>query len=79
MFTLICILAVVYVFLKVSNTRARFAERDAENARKAAEEAAAAKEAAEDEMIRAEALDVDAEVIENDPDNETDGLSEEDR
>lgn len=61
--TLMAILAVAYVFLKISNTRAKFAEYDA---RKAAEEEAArqeAEEAAEEELVRAEAIDVDAETI----------------
>lgn len=66
MFTLMVILAVIYVFLKVSNTRAKFAEADA---RRAAEEAAQAEAEAmeefeEEEEIRNTAIDVDADTIE---------------
>lgn len=60
---LLAALAVAYVFLKVSNTRARFAEEDA---RRAAEEAAEEEErleAEEEEEIRIEAIDVEAETI----------------
>lgn len=59
-------LAIAYIVLKTLNMRARFAEEDARRLaeqKKAEEEAEAA---AEDEMIRAEAVDVDAEVISND-------------
>ena len=65
MFTfLIVSLAIAYIVLKTLNMRAKFAEEDArrlEEERKAQEEAEAA---AEDELTRAEAVDVDAEVVE---------------
>ena len=67
MFKLIIVLAVAYVVLKVLNTRAKFAEADA---RREAEEQRLREEAeaaAEDELTREEAVDVDAEVIENEP------------
>lgn len=67
MFTLLCILAVVYVFLKVSNTRAEFARRDAERERREQAEAAAMEESFEEEEIRKSAVDVEAEIVE-DPD-----------
>ena len=63
MFKLIIILAVIYIVLKILNTRAKFAEADA---RREAEEQRLREEAeaeAEDELTRAEAVDVDAEVI----------------
>ena len=65
MLTLTIILVVAYIVLKTINTRARFAEADAR--REAEEQAAklAAEEAAEEEEIRAAAVDVDAEVIED--------------
>lgn len=56
---LLAVLAVAYIVLKVINTRAKFEEQDA---RREAEEAAA-KEAEED-MMMAEAVDVEPEVIE---------------
>ena len=61
MFTgfLLAVLAIAYIFLKVSNTRAKLAEKDA---RRAAEEAA--EKEAEEEMLMAEAVDVEPEVIE---------------
>lgn len=67
---LLAILAVTYVFLKVSNTRAKFAEEDAR--REAEEEAArlAAEEEAEEEIIREEAVDVEADVVDPDADAE---------
>lgn len=64
MFTLLVILAIIYIVLKVLNTRARFAESDA---RRAAEEAAAeeAKEEFEEaEEIKNSAIDVEADTIE---------------
>ena len=67
MFKLLIVLAVAYIVLKVINTRAKFAEADA---RREAEEKRLREEAeaeAEDELIREEAVDVDAEVIENEP------------
>lgn len=67
MFKLLIVLAVAYIVLKVINTRAKFAEADA---RREAEEQRLREEAeaeAEDELIREEAVDVDAEVIENEP------------
>jgi hypothetical protein len=63
MLTILILLSVAYIVLKTVNTRAEFARRDAEREAREAEAAAAAEEAAEDEMIRAEAVDVDAEVI----------------
>lgn len=66
---LLVILAVTYVVLKVINTRAEFARRDAE---REAEEAAMAEAAAaeleeleEEEEIRKTAVDVEAETIED--------------
>ena len=60
---LIIVLICAYIFLKVSNTRAKFAEADAK--REAEEEAArqAAEKEAEEAVLRAEAIDVDPEVI----------------
>ena len=65
MFKLIIVLAVAYVVLKVINTRAKFAEADA---RREAEEQRLREEAeaaAEDELTREEAVDVDAEPVED--------------
>lgn len=65
MLTILIILAVAYIVLKVINTRAKFAEADA---RREAEEQRLKEEAeaaAEDEAMREEAVDVDAEVIED--------------
>lgn len=67
MFTmfLLAVLAIAYVVLKTLNMRAKFAEEDA---RREAEEqrlAAEAEEEAEDATMRAEAIDVDPEVIED--------------
>ena len=59
---LLIALIIAYIVLKVLNTRARFEEADA---RRQAEEEKA-KAAAEEEMMRAEAIDVDPEVIDND-------------
>ena len=68
MFTLLVILAVIYVFLKVSNTRAEFARRDAEREAEAAAAAEAMEaemeELAEEEEIRNSAIDVEADIIE---------------
>ena len=63
MFTLVLILAAAYIILKVVNTNARLRERDAQRA--AEEEARQAEEEAyaEDELTRAEAVDVDPDVI----------------
>ena len=64
MFKLLVVLAIVYIVLKVINTRAKFAEADA---RREAEEQRLREEAeaeAEDELTREEAVDVEAEVIE---------------
>ena len=72
MFKLIIVLAVAYVVLKVLNTRAKFAEADA---RREAEEQRLREEAeaaAEDELTREEAVDVDAEVSENEPEEVVD-------
>ena len=65
MFKLLVVLAIIYVVLKVLNTRAKFAEADA---RREAEEQRLREEAeaeAEDELTREEAVDVEAEVIED--------------
>ena len=68
MFKLVIVLAVIYIVLKILNTRARFAEadakREAEEQRLREEAEAADEEEAEEEKIRAEAVDVEAEVIE---------------
>ena len=72
MFTLLCILAVIYVFLKVSNTRAEFARRDAEREAREQAEAVAMEEAFEEEEIRSTAVDVDAETLEDPEDVEFD-------
>ena len=68
MFTaiLLGILAIAYIVLKTLNMRAKFEEEDARRLAEEQAAAAEAEEAAEEEMIRAEAVDVDAEVIEND-------------
>ncbi|MBE6041911.1 MAG: hypothetical protein E7220_05245 [Clostridiales bacterium] len=65
LFSLLVILAVAYVVLKTLNVRAEFARRDAEREAelRAAEEAA--EEAMEDEETRKNAVDVEAETIEN--------------
>ena len=63
MFKLLVVLAIVYIVLKVINTRAKFAEADA---RREAEEQRLREEAeaeAEDELTREEAVDVEAEEI----------------
>lgn len=62
--SLIVILAIAYILLKVSNMRARFAEADAKREAEEEAERLEAEEAAEDAMTRAEAVDVEAEVIE---------------
>ncbi len=65
MFKIILILAVIYIVLKGINTNAKLNEGEA---RLAAEEEARKAEAEafeEDEMTRAEAVDVDPEVISN--------------
>ena len=56
---LLAVLAIAYIVLKVINTRAKFEEQDA---RREAEEAAA--KTAEEDMMMAEAVDVEPEVIE---------------
>ena len=67
MFTafLLAALAIAYIVLKTLNMRARFAEEDARRLAEQKKAEAEAEEAAEDEMIRAEAVDVDAEVMDN--------------
>lgn len=65
MFKIILVLAAIYIVLKIINTNAKLNEREArlaaeEEARRAEEE-----EFEEDELTRAEAVDVDPEVIEN--------------
>ena len=70
MFKLLVVLAIAYIVLKVLNTRAKFAEADA---RREAEEQRLREEAeaaAEDEITREEAVDVEAEVIENGDDDD---------
>ena len=70
MFKLLVVLAVAYIVLKILNTRAKFAEADA---RREAEEQRLREEAeaaAEDEITREEAVDVEAEVIENGDDDD---------
>ncbi len=70
MFKLLVVLAVAYIVLKILNTRAKFAEADA---RREAEEQRLREEAeaaAEDEIMREEAVDVEAEVIENGDDDD---------
>lgn len=62
--SLLVILAVIYIILKVLNTKARFEKEDAERAAREAEAAAALEEEAE---IRLEAIDV--EEVETIPDS----------
>ena len=63
--SLLLILAIAYIVLKVSNTRAEFAKRDAERLRQEQEAEAAMEEAAEELEIRETAVDVVAETTEN--------------
>ena len=65
MFTafLLGVLAVAYIVLKTLNMRAKFAEEDARRLEEEEKARAEAEAAAEDEMIRAEAVDVEAEVV----------------
>lgn len=65
MFKLIVFLAIVYIILKIINTNAKLNEREAQRA--AEEEAKRAEEEAfeEDEITRAEAVDVEPEVVED--------------
>ena len=72
MFKLIIVLAVAYVVLKVLNTRAKFAEADAGREAEEQRLREEAEAAAEDELTREEAVDVDAEVIENEPEEVVD-------
>lgn len=65
-FSLLVILAVAYVVLKTLNLRAEFARKDAERLRQEQEAMDAMEEYAEEEEIRATAVDVDAETIDND-------------
>ncbi len=58
-------LAIAYVILKTLNMRAKFAEEDARRLAEEQKARAEAEEAAEDEMMKAEAIDVDPEVIED--------------
>ena len=62
---LLAVLAIAYVLLKVSNTRAEFARRDAQRQRELQEAEAAMEEMAEEEEIRRSAVDVEAETIDN--------------
>ena len=64
MFKILLILAVAYIVLKVLNTRARFAEADARREAEKQRLEEEAESAAEDELTREEAVDVEAEVIE---------------
>ena len=64
--TLLAFLAIAYIVLKISNTRAEFARRDAERLRQQQAAEAAMEEAAEEEEIRMTAIDVEAETIDND-------------
>ena len=76
MFKLLVVLAIIYVVLKVLNTRAKFAEADA---RREAEEQRLREEAegeAEDELTREEAVDVEAEVIEDSAETASDEVTE---
>lgn len=76
MFKLLVVLAIVYIVLKVINTRAKFAEADA---RREAEEQRLREEAeaeAEDELMREEAVDVEAEVIETAAEDTEDEIRE---
>ena len=66
---LLGVLAVAYVVLKTLNTKARFEEADARRQAEAQKAREEAEEAAEDEMMRAGAIDVDPEVIDNDEDD----------
>ena len=61
---LLATLAIAYIVLKVINTRARFEEEDRRRAEEEEMMMAEAEEAAEEEQMRAEAVDVEAEVIE---------------
>lgn len=65
MLTILILLAVAYVVLKVINTRARFAEEDAKREAAEAAEAAEAEAMAEEEQIREEAVDVEAETVDD--------------
>lgn len=58
-------LAIAYIVLKTLNMRAKFAEEDARRLAEEQKARAEAEEAAEDEMMKAEAIDVDPEVIED--------------
>ena len=58
-------LAIAYIVLKTLNTKARFEEADARRLAEEQRANAAAEEAAEEEQMRAEAIDVDPEVIDN--------------
>ena len=63
---LLAVLAIAYIVLKILNTRAEFARRDAERMRREQEAEAAMEEAEEEEEIRRTAIDVEAETIDND-------------
>ena len=65
MFKILIVLAVIYVVLKVLNTRARFAEADAKREAEEQRLIEEAEAAAEDELTRETAVDVEAEVIED--------------
>ena len=63
-FALLVILAVAYVFLKVSNVRAEFARKDAEMLREEQAAREAMEEAEVEAEMRASAVDVEAETME---------------
>ena len=63
---LLAVLAIAYIVLKILNTRAEFARRDAERMRREQEAEAAMEETEEEEEIRRTAIDVEAETIDND-------------
>ena len=69
-FALLVILAVAYVFLKVSNVRAELARKDAERLREEQAAQEAMEEAEEEAEMRASAVDVEAETIEASEDAE---------
>lgn len=65
LFKLVVLLAIVYIILKMINTNAKLKEKEAERA--AEKEARIAEEEAfeEDEITRAEAVDVEPEIVED--------------
>ena len=65
-FSLLVILAAAYVILKTLNMRAEFARRDAERERQEQMMQEAVDEEKEEAEMRATAIDVEAETIDND-------------